>query len=128
MNNQNLIDRLNSIAKVDDSWQDEVLFYEQNQEWLDYSTKIAVLILRVLRKNRDAGKYPSSQKDLADLLKVSPQQVNKYGRGTENLTLETIIRIAQAIGNQLINVSSVHGEESQSAIPPVGSKPLTQYA
>ena len=106
MKNQNLIERLNNIAQVDNSWQDDVIFYEKNKEWLDYSAKIAVLILRILRKNKEVGKFPSSQKDLAEVMDVSPQQINKYVRGTENLTLETILRISHAIGNQLIGVGS----------------------
>jgi plasmid maintenance system antidote protein VapI len=114
MNNQNLIDQLNKIAHVDNSWQDDVLFYEQNQEWLDYSAKIAVLILRVLRQNKDEGKFPSSQKELAEVMNVSPQQINKYVRGTENLKLETIMRISKAIGNQLINVGTVNNIYSQT--------------
>lgn len=130
MKNQNLIEQLNSIAEVDNSWQDDVVYYEQNQEWLDYSAKIAVLILRVLRKNKEQGKFPSSQKELAELMNVSPQQINKYVRGTENLTLETILRISHAIGNQLIGVGVTNVTEQPqvtiatktvTAIPPVNS-------
>lgn len=117
MNNQNLIERLNSIAQVDNSWQDDVIFYEKNKEWLDYSAKIAVLILRVLRKNKELGKFPSSQKELAEAMSVSPQQINKYVKGTENLTLETILRISHAIGNQLIGVGVTSAiEQPQTTI------------
>ena len=117
MKNQNLIERLNSIAQVDNSWQDDVIFYEKNKEWLDYSAKIAVLTLRVLRKNKEVGKFPSSQKELAEVMNVSPQQINKYVRGTENLTLETILRISNAIGNQLIGVGSTSAiEQPQTTI------------
>lgn len=117
MKNQNLIERLNNIAQVDNSWQDDVIFYEKNKEWLYYSAKIAVLILRVLRKNKEVGKFPSSQKDLAEVMDVSPQQINKYVRGTENLTLETILRISHAIGNPLIGVGSTSAiEQPQTTI------------
>ena len=117
MKNQNLIERLNNIAQVDNSWQDDVIFYEKNKEWLDYSARIAVLILRILRKNKEVGKFPSSQKELAEVMNVSPQQINKYVRGTENLTLETILRISHAIGNQLIGVGSTSAiEQPQTTI------------
>lgn len=99
MKNQNLIEQLNNIAEVDNSWQNDVIYHEQNQEWLDYSAKIAVLILRVLRKNKEKGRFPSTQKELAEVMKVSPQQINKYVRGTENLTLETILRVSQVLNN-----------------------------
>jgi DNA-binding XRE family transcriptional regulator len=99
MKNQNLFEQLNNIAEVDNSWQNDVIYHEQNQEWLDYSAKIAVLILRILRENKEKGRFPSSQKELAEVIKVSPQQINKYIRGTENLTLETILRISQVLNN-----------------------------
>lgn len=99
MKNQNLFEQLNNIAEVDNSWLNDVIYHEQNQEWLDYSAKIAVLILRILRENKEKGRFPSSQKELAEVMKVSPQQINKYIRGTENLTLETILRISQVLNN-----------------------------
>jgi DNA-binding XRE family transcriptional regulator len=99
MKNQNLFEQLNNIAEVDNSWQNDVIYHEQNQEWLDYSAKIAVLILRILRENKAKGRFPSSQKELAEVIKVSPQQINKYIRGTENLTLETLLRISQVLNN-----------------------------
>ncbi len=103
MKNQKLIENLNEIAKEDKSWQDDVDFYENNKKWLDYSAQIAISILSKLRENRKEGKFPSTQKELAELMNVSPQQINKYVRGTENLTIETIIRISKAIGHELVN-------------------------
>ena len=103
MKNHNLIDQLNKIAKVDNSWQDDVVYYEKNKIWLDYSAKIAVLILRTLRKNREKNIFPNSQKDLADIMRVSPQQVNKLVKGRENLTIETISRLSEALNISLFN-------------------------
>jgi len=45
-----------------------------------------------------------SQKKLADMLSVSPAYVNKLLRGKENLTIETISRIENALEESLINV------------------------
>ena len=105
MKNKTIIERLDAISEVDNSWMDDVLFYEQNKEWLDRSAKIAVKILRKLRENRLDGKFPSSQKDLAEIMNVSPQQINKIVKGTENLTLETISRIEEAIAIKLMAVN-----------------------
>ncbi|NBB28016.1 helix-turn-helix domain-containing protein [Cellulophaga sp. BC115SP] len=111
MKNQKLIENLNKVAKEDTSWQDDVDFYENNKKWLDYSAQIAISILSKLRANRREGKFPSTQKELAELMNVSPQQINKYVRGTENLTIETIIRISKAIGYELVNFD-VNNQES----------------
>ncbi len=111
MKNQKFIENLNKIAKEDTSWQDDVDFYENNKKWLDYSAQIAISILSKLRANRREGKFPSTQKELAELMNVSPQQINKYVRGTENLTIETIIRLSKAIGHELVSFE-VNTQES----------------
>jgi transcriptional regulator with XRE-family HTH domain len=104
MKNQALIEKLNQISEVDNSWQEDVIFYEKNKSWLDFSAEIAIKILRVLRQNREEGTYPTSQKDLAEKMGISPQQVNKIVRGSENLTFETIFRIQNALNIQLIEL------------------------
>ncbi len=107
MKNQKLIEKLNTIAHVDNSWKDDVVFYEKNKEWLNRSAKIAIKILRTLRKNSEEGKFPASQKELSELLKISPQQVNKIVKGSENLTIETICKIE--------NVLNIHVFEYEMA-------------
>jgi plasmid maintenance system antidote protein VapI len=110
MKNQALIEKLNEIAQVDNSWQADVLFYEDNKQWLDRSAKIAIKILSVLRNNRKENRLPNSQKDLAEMMGVSPQQVNKMVKGSENLTLETISKIEKALGIQLMEISETYNK------------------
>jgi transcriptional regulator with XRE-family HTH domain len=43
-----------------------------------------------------------TQKDLAEKLNVSPQQVSKIVKGKENLTLETISKLEYVLGVELI--------------------------
>ena len=62
MKNQTLITQLNKIAKTDDSWKKDVIFYEENKEWLDLSANIAIRVLGTLRANKLAEKYSNSQK------------------------------------------------------------------
>lgn len=58
-----------------------------NRQWLRVSQTIAFDILERLD---DLG---WTQKDLAEKMGVSPQYVNKLVRGSENLTLETIVKL-----------------------------------
>ena len=58
-----------------------------NRQWLWVSQDIA---LDILEKLDDLG---WTQKDLAEKMGVSPQYVNKLVRGSENLTLETIVKL-----------------------------------
>ena len=104
MKNQALINKLNEISQVDNSWRDEAIFYRNNKQWLDRSANIAIKILSTLRHNRKENRFPTTQKDLAEIMNVTPQQVNKMVKGTENLTLETISRIEKALDIQLIDI------------------------
>lgn len=64
----------------------------KNRAMLRESQKIAI---KVLKKLEETG---WSQKDLANAMNVSPQQVNKIVKGQENLTLETQIRLQNILG------------------------------
>jgi len=56
----------------------------QNRSWLKHSQKVA---LKVLSSLKEQG---LSQKDLAERMQVSPQIINRWVKGQENFTLETI--------------------------------------
>ncbi len=75
-----------------------------NRPWLRRSQTIAISVLSTLRNNRAEGKQPGTQKELAEIMEVSPQQINKIAKGQENLTLETISRLEKALGILLIEV------------------------
>jgi ribosome-binding protein aMBF1 (putative translation factor) len=104
MKNEALIKQLNQVAQIDNSWKKDVVFYEENKEWLDLSADIAIRILSTLRKNKTAGKSPNSQKQLAELMGISSQQVNKILKGSENLTLKTINKIEKTLNIRLVEL------------------------
>ncbi len=70
----------------------------ENRKWLKKSQAIAFSILRTLK----AKKF--SQKQLAEKLNVSPQVVNKWLKGKENFTLETVSKIEAALGVTFLQV------------------------
>jgi ribosome-binding protein aMBF1 (putative translation factor) len=78
------------------NWKAKAKYRRENREWLKKSAAIAVKVLDALKAQN------LSQKDLADRMNVSPQQINKIVRGQENLTLETISNLEIALGIQLI--------------------------
>src|SRR5690606_41190361 len=47
------------------------------------------------------------QKDLAEKMGVSPQQVNKWVKGNENFTLETLGKLSEVLGIELIQVPTM---------------------
>ncbi len=95
---KDILAKLNSIAKPADSWLADAKQRIENQDWLQHSQMIALKILRTLRAQ---GK---SQTDLARALGVSKQQVNKWVKGKENFTLDTITKIESALDIFLIGV------------------------
>ncbi|MER0439385.1 helix-turn-helix transcriptional regulator [Emticicia sp. W12TSBA100-4] len=104
MKNEPLIKQLNQIAQTDNSWKKDVVFYEENKDWLELSADIAIRILSTLRANKTNGKYPNSQKQLAELMGISSQQINKILKGNENLTLKTINKIEKTLNIRLIEL------------------------
>jgi ribosome-binding protein aMBF1 (putative translation factor) len=64
---------------------------------LAHSQAIALLILGKL------DELGWTQKELAIKMGVSPQQVAKIVKGTENLTLESILKIEGALGLEILS-------------------------
>jgi transcriptional regulator with XRE-family HTH domain len=95
-------DRLLSNEQ-DATWREEVAYRKANKKWLNLSAKIA---LRILDELDDKS---MSQAALARAMGVSPQQVNKILKGRENLTLETICKLEEALNIKL--VAALNGDE-----------------
>lgn len=102
------LDKFNSLISQNTSnWQENAKYQEENEEWLDISAKIALKVLRKLRKDN------LSQKELAERMNVSPQQISKVVKGGENLTLETICKLENALGIKLIEIVGVSKNNPQ---------------
>ena len=94
----NKVEKLEKIvSKTPSKWLEEALWQEQNENWLSVSQDIAINVLNAL-ENRNM-----SQKELADILQVTPQQISKIVKGRENLTIETICKLESALDIQLIS-------------------------
>jgi len=90
----------NISEKEPSKWLKNENWENKNQDWLDFSFKIALKVLLILCEKN------ISQKKLAGLMKVSPQQVNKIIKGHENLTIETIFKLEKAMGVKLISIGN----------------------
>jgi transcriptional regulator with XRE-family HTH domain len=99
MKNQELSNKLETlVSKTPSKWIEESNKRFEDKEGLRYSQQVAVRILRTLREKK------LSQKDLADLLKVTPQTVNKWVKGSENFGFFTIGRIEKALDIKLMHI------------------------
>lgn len=91
--------KIEDIA-VDDtgSWIEKARYRRDNRSWLRKSQRIAVRVLSVLNEKG------MQQKELAEAMDVSPQQVSKIVKGKQNLTLETISKLEAVLGVKLFEV------------------------
>lgn len=71
----------------------------ENKDWLAKSFDIALAVLTALKAKR------WNQKQLAEELGVSTQQVSKIVKGKENFTLQTIAKLEQVLRVKLIQTS-----------------------
>jgi transcriptional regulator with XRE-family HTH domain len=84
----NKLDKLASVAsKQTSTWLKDADYRHDNSSWIEKSQLIALKILRTLRLKG------LTQKDFAKQMGVSPQVVNKWLKGSENFTLQTICKI-----------------------------------
>ena len=94
----NLKEKLSSLAADRPSeWKTKAQNRHENREWLKKSAAIAVRVLDALKAQN------LSQKELAERMNISPQQISKIVKGQENLTLETISNLEIALGIQIID-------------------------
>lgn len=72
--------------------------YKANKKWIDQSSKVAINVLEALKQKG------LSQKDLAQKMNVSAQQVNKIIKGKQNLTFETVGKLETALEISLMEI------------------------
>lgn len=70
----------------------------KNRKWLRYSSKIARRIISIIEDRQDLN-----QVVLAKEIGVSPQYINKVIKGHQNLSLETIGKLSEALDFELIS-------------------------
>lgn len=97
------LDKLNKIAsKKQSDWLIEAKERAANAVWRDKSVKIAIRVLREIEKQKESNSM--TQKKLAKEMGVSPQYIHKIVKGQENLTLETISKLENALGVPLFYI------------------------
>jgi ribosome-binding protein aMBF1 (putative translation factor) len=99
----NLKDKLATLVFDQPSdWKAKAKYRRENREWLKKSAAIAIRVLDTLKAQN------LSQKELAERMNISPQQISKIVKGQENLTLETISNLEIALGIQIIDDKANH--------------------
>lgn len=95
---KNKIDKVTGATTS--TWKEKTEERRANK-WFAYSAEIAKRVLAAIDSNKDLN-----QAKLAEVLNVSPQQISKIVKGRENLTLETIFKLSEALQVDLISFPS----------------------
>lgn len=72
-------------------WREKAEWRRANRDWLPYSRKIAIKTAMALEEQ------DLSQRQLAERMGCSPQYVSRLLKGEENLSLETICKLENAL-------------------------------
>jgi plasmid maintenance system antidote protein VapI len=92
-------ERIEEIAVDDKSgWLEKARYRRENRGWLRKSQEVAIKVLQTLDENS------IQQKELAEAMDVSPQQISKIVKGKQNLTLQTITKLEQVLDISLFEV------------------------
>ena len=83
--------------KTQSNYLQNAKFRIENKKWLSYSSNIALRVLAALEESEEMP-----QKTLAEKVGVSPQYINKVLKGQENLSLQTIAKLSEALNMELI--------------------------
>lgn len=85
--------------EVRTGWREQARWRRNNRRWLRYSGYIALAVQKKLEE------LSLSQKELAERVSCSPQYISKLLKGSENLTLETISKLEEALDLDLVRTA-----------------------
>ncbi|MDE6309570.1 MAG: helix-turn-helix transcriptional regulator [Muribaculaceae bacterium] len=77
-------------------WREKAEWRNVNNTWLRYSQRIAIMMLD---KMEELG---LTQKSVAERMGCSQQYISRVLKGTENLSIETISKIEQALELEIL--------------------------
>jgi len=77
-------------------WKEKAEWRRANMDWIPYSRKIAIKTAMAM------DEQGLTQKQLAERMHCSPQYVSRLLKGEENLSLETICKLENALNMQIM--------------------------
>ena len=80
--------------------EEERIRYAKSKGWLQYSRKIAIKVAMSMKRQG------LSRQDVADRMGCSPQYISKLLKGEENLSLETICKLEDALNIAILQYNT----------------------
>ena len=86
-------------SETPSTWREEAEWRRDNWSWLQYSQKIAV---KILLRMKQTG---LTQQALAERMNCTQQYVSKILKGNENQSLDTLSKLEEVLGLNLLSKS-----------------------
>lgn len=86
-------------SETPSTWREQAEWRRENWSWLQYSQKIAV---KILLRMKQTG---LTQQALAERMNCTQQYVSKILKGNENLSLDTLSKLEEVLGMNLLSKS-----------------------
>lgn len=103
-------------------WREEAEWRRANASWLRHSQMIAVKVLLRMKQEH------LTQKSLAERMNCTQQYVSKILKGNENMSLETLTKLEDALGIRIIQdervVSYPHVDEDATTYKVAEEEPI----
>ncbi len=116
------IEKLRQIAKpLPKERKEEMENRIRNNGWLKKSAHIALAVKRELRH------LGMTQQELATKMGLSPQYVGRILKGKENLTLETISKMEEALNRPLMRILMEVTDSPDFVIPMKTEERITKF-
>ncbi len=93
-------------SETPSKWREEAEWRRNNAVWLRHSQRIAVQVLLKMKKEG------LTQRALAERIGCSQQYVSKILKGTENLSLETMTKLENALGLTFFTTLQPHMDDT----------------
>jgi DNA-binding XRE family transcriptional regulator len=106
------------VSHIDENILSEAIYRVENYYWQKEAKMIAFKILTQLKEKG------ITQKQLAEKMLVSPQQINKWVSGNEKFSLDTLIKIQQILDIPIM--ASYYENNNEKALALVSSFEITE--
>ena len=95
---QKTLDYLESHqSETPSGWKGEAEWRRENKAWLQHSQHIAVKVMLFMKQEQ------LTQNSMAQRLGCTQQYISKILKGKENMSLETLTKLEQTMGIQIIS-------------------------
>ena len=101
------------VSRTPSKWAEKHRAKKEASSWAQNSAMVAINVLTLLEEKK------WSQKKLAEVMNISPQQVSKIVKGKVNFTFESIANLEKALGQKIMQIELIDRDRESRDITSV---------